>query len=76
MPIRTLVILIAVAIIVMVARRLWQKPRAPGKPQIKSGNMVQCASCGVYLPEGEALQQNDRYYCSQAHLEAGDGGNH
>jgi len=73
MPVRTLVILIAVAIIVLAARRLWQKPRRPEKPQLKSGNMVQCADCGIYLPEQEALLHNDRYYCSQAHLEAASG---
>lgn len=67
---RTLFILIAVAIIVLVARRLWHKPREPVQRQLKSGNMVQCTDCGVYLPESEALQRNGRYYCSQAHLEA------
>lgn len=32
--------------------------------------MVQCAHCGIYIPEPEAFHQGDHYYCSRAHLEA------
>jgi uncharacterized protein len=30
--------------------------------------MVQCAHCGIYIPEQEALVNGDRFYCSAAHL--------
>ena len=66
---RTLIILIALALIVMVIKRLWQTSRPETKHRLKSGQMVQCANCGVYIPVQEALQHGEHYYCSQAHLD-------
>jgi len=66
---RTLVIIIVLALIVMIVKRLWQKPRPPANPGRQPGKMVQCANCGIYIPEQEALSRGDRFYCSQAHLD-------
>ncbi len=66
---RTLIILIALVLIVIAAKRLWQTSRPGEKPRLKSGQMVQCENCGVYIPTQEALQQGEHYYCSQAHLD-------
>ncbi len=58
---RTLVIIIALALIVMIIKRLWQAPRSSdrsgqsGKP---SGNTVQCANCGVYIPVEDKVFQD------------------
>ena len=30
-------------------------------------NTVQCSTCGVHLPEQEALQQGEEFYCCEAH---------
>jgi uncharacterized protein len=68
MPLRSLVILIAVALVIYAARRLWQSSRPAGRRDQKSARMVQCAHCGVYIPEHEALTRGDRYYCSAEHL--------
>lgn len=32
--------------------------------------MVQCAHCGVHLPESESIQFNGQFFCSQAHIHA------
>jgi len=66
---RTLVIIIVLAVIVMIARRLWQKPQTPARRNQKNERMVQCAHCGIYVPELEAVQRAGHYYCSQAHLD-------
>jgi len=66
---RTLVIIIVLALIVIIAKRLLQKPQTPARRNQKNGHMVQCANCGIYVPEQEALQRSGRYYCSQAHLD-------
>jgi uncharacterized protein len=66
---RTLVIIIVLALVIMIARRLLAKPQAPVKRKSPGEHMVQCASCGIYIPEQEALQRAGRYYCSQAHLD-------
>ena len=49
---RILLVFIALLVIVMVAKRLWLQSRsqAPRRRRL-SGNMVQCAHCGMYVPE-------------------------
>lgn len=55
---------------------VWRKRRdavdegAPPKPAAKVENMVNCAHCGVNLPESDALRDGDRYYCHEAHRDA------
>ena len=73
---RILLILIALAIIVMLVKRMWLPPRT-GEPRNKRlpGEMVQCGHCGVYLPEPEAIRDGERFYCSQEHLDADRGKN-
>jgi uncharacterized protein len=66
---RTLVIILVLVLIVIIAKRLIQKPQPPATRLRKNEQMVQCASCGIYIPDREALQRAGRYYCSQAHLE-------
>jgi uncharacterized protein len=69
MPLRTLVILIAVALVVMAVRRLLRSSRTPSRRGQQAARMVQCERCGIYIPENEALSRGDRYYCSAAHLQ-------
>ncbi|KGM39437.1 hypothetical protein JY96_03775 [Aquabacterium sp. NJ1] len=54
-------------------RRTGSKP--PGKPEApRAEKMVQCAHCGVHLPEGEAVMDDKgQAFCSQAHRHAGRG---
>jgi len=66
---RTLVIIIVLALVIMIARRLLARPKTPVKRKSTSEHMVQCANCGIYIPEQEALQRAGRFYCSQEHLD-------
>ena len=34
--------------------------------------IVQCRHCSVHLPKPEAIRREDRYYCSQEHLDSLD----
>lgn len=68
-PMRTLVIIIVLALIVIIAKRLLQKPQTPARRSRNNEHMVQCANCGIYIPEQEALQRAGRFYCSQTHLD-------
>lgn len=38
----------------------------------KLENMVQCARCGLHVPEQEAIKSHERYYCSAAHRDEDD----
>jgi uncharacterized protein len=49
-------------------RRVTRKPAA-GNAQQRTVKMVRCAQCGVHLPQGQALKEQDRWYCSRSHLE-------
>jgi uncharacterized protein len=64
---RTLLIFIALALIVMIGKRLLQKSRTRPTQRAVSANMVQCAHCGMYIPQHEALARDSRFYCSAAH---------
>ncbi len=48
------------------------KPAPPSQRPPKAEEMVQCAHCGVHLPDGEAVRDGQgRPYCSAAHRLAG-----
>lgn len=67
---RTLVLIIAVALVVIIVKR-WltqasgqRSPRPrPERPQ----RMVRCQHCGLHVPEGEAIADGGRFYCSEEH---------
>jgi len=41
-----------------------QEPeRAPKNPEVN--DMIECASCGVYVEVKEAILSNGKYYCSR-----------
>lgn len=67
---RTLLILIAVIIVVLTVKRLMAAPRPEKNLRTRSGKMVQCAHCGMYVPETEALSDRGHHYCSVAHRDA------
>ena len=69
MPLRTLLILIALAIVFMTVKRLLAGRHVGGRTLKQSGSMVQCATCGMYVPEDEAIANSGRYYCSRKHLD-------
>ncbi|MCU1718147.1 PP0621 family protein [Pseudomonas sp. 5P_3.1_Bac2] len=45
--------------------------QSAAKPSLEPTPMVRCAHCAVHLPRQQALQLDDKWYCSQAHLEQG-----
>lgn len=40
----------------------------PAQPK-EAEPMVQCAHCGVHLPESESLLVDQQYFCCQAHAD-------
>lgn len=76
--------LLVVALVVAVA--LWAllkrsrggrgrraEPTSPPPPDStrRAQHMVQCAHCGVHLPEPDAVQAGGRPYCGAEHAAAG-----
>ena len=48
-----------------------QANRASPAPGRIEENMVQCASCGVYLPASEASMRDGKPWCSEEHARLG-----
>ncbi len=48
-------------------RRTGAPPGEGAKRPRAAERMVECAHCGVHLPESEAVKQADRYFCSDEH---------
>lgn len=73
---RTLVILIALALVFVLVKRLLGAPK--GRAPIKRWGgghqkMVRCEVCGLHVPEDEALSVEGRHYCSEEHRRLGTG---
>ncbi|WP_085726148.1 PP0621 family protein [Pseudomonas sp. R37(2017)] len=55
-------------------RKFKGKASTPASPaEREAAPMVRCAHCGVHLPRDHALSLDQRWYCSQAHLEQDKG---
>ena len=46
--------------------------KAPKKEMPKANDMVECASCGVYVEISEAILSGTEYYCSNECLSTKD----
>ncbi|MDX9671087.1 MULTISPECIES: PP0621 family protein [unclassified Pseudomonas] len=65
-------------VLIFAALWLWRKFKAPASSaqaprEQDAAPMVRCAHCGVHLPRDRALNLQQQWYCSQAHLEQGPG---
>ncbi len=65
---RLLILIALVAAAYWLWRRFTRRPADQPGPQTTLP-MVRCAHCGVHVPRSEALEHDERWYCSQAHLE-------
>ena len=70
---RTLLIVLAVAAVVLIARFLLRQRRMARPGRIVSGDMVRCARCGLHVPTAEAVSAGGQWYCCEAHRQAGGG---
>ena len=66
--VRILVIGLAVWIIIVLIRNARDKKRASDqRPKDRVENMVECAHCGLHLPENEAIRDGEQFFCSKQH---------
>ena len=70
---------LVVIVVLLIAFWLWRSareagradpPPGPGTPKAEPPRleMVRCATCGVHLPESDAVRAQADYYCSVEHL--------
>lgn len=77
-----LILWLVVAAIVIYIGRQYNRMRAQARTQAPSNNaapaaslpgerMVQCAHCGIYLPQSEAIKTGGHTWCSPEHASLG-----
>lgn len=65
---KVLIVLLAIFLLFWAARLLRRSRRVPQRQSPRrEADMVQCAYCGLHIPETEAIAQDGRHYCCQAH---------
>ena len=63
-----------VLLVLAVGWHMWRRQRVkptppPTKKRLaKPEPMVNCAHCGVHLPQSDAIRYQGQHYCSQSHL--------
>ncbi len=68
---RSILLFLLLLLGIYYARRLLSKPADRARPQgtgaAKSERMVECAHCGLLVPESEAVTAGGRTFCSTEH---------
>lgn len=64
--------LLLLLLVVWIVLTLLRQRKRPSGPDPKPANMVRCAVCGVHLPESEAIADEGRHYCGDAHFRERD----
>jgi uncharacterized protein len=61
-------ILIAIGLLLyIIISNLLRKARLESNKTTHTEKMVKCAQCGLHVPQHEAIQQGENYFCSQQH---------
>lgn len=67
---RLVILLIIVAILLWLLKRLFSAPPEPEQLEsTKPENMRQCKYCGVHVPESSILLVREKPYCCQEHAD-------
>lgn len=68
---RLIILAVIILVLAAVVRHFLSSPakKAPPRPMPHQGTMVRCEQCGLHLPAPEAFRDEDKYFCSNNHLE-------
>ena len=71
---KLILIAIALWLIILVLKRyrkgVDEQDQVSRKDQMTAESMVQCAYCGVHIPESDSLKARGHHFCCQAHMDA------
>lgn len=77
MPIRVLVIALAIFLVFIIVRgqfkRYRKRMQAP-KSEENIASIVKCDVCQVHVPKDKAVHRDGRFYCGEAHAQRGEKG--
>ncbi len=67
---RLLILLVIVALLMWLLKRLFSGDPEPGEIEsAQPENMRQCKYCGIHVPESSILLVKDEPYCCQEHAD-------
>jgi uncharacterized protein len=64
---KILLLAVAIWLLIIVLKRYIHNMQPPARPPSSAETMVQCAYCGLHLPESDSLRVNHQHYCCEAH---------
>jgi uncharacterized protein len=64
---KILFLALAIWIVISILKSYSRNIDSTVKKSAKLEDMVQCAQCGVHLPESESVHAHSHFYCSEAH---------
>ena len=65
---RSLLVLAAIALIVLIVRNRLRAQKTPVKTGDKQVESVRCTQCKQFLPRASAVSLGEHYFCSAEHL--------
>ncbi len=67
---RLLVFIAAIILLMLAFRNLLPRPRNKTRDDQTPEKMVSCAKCRLYLPQSEALSEDEHFFCNPEHHRA------
>lgn len=64
---RTLILLFALWLTIRLLRNWLQNRKNTAPHQTKTGKMVRCHYCEIYIPEEDAIYHEEHHYCCNDH---------
>ena len=67
-----LLLALVVVVVWWLAKGFRRRGGAADTPEAAPEKMVNCAHCGLYLPQGEAIHEGGRFFCCAEHRRPAD----
>ena len=64
---RLLTLILVIVAVWWLAKGFRRKDAARHAPEAAPEQMVNCDYCGLYLPQGEAIAEANKYFCCAEH---------
>ncbi len=62
-----LLLILVIAVAWWLAKGFRRRDGAADAREAAPEQMVNCAHCGLYLPQGEAIREGNRFFCCAEH---------
>lgn len=64
---KLLLLILVIVAVWLLAKGFRRKDGAADAPPTMPEQMVHCSHCGLYLPQSEAIRDEDKFFCCAEH---------